>query len=144
LSFALYVSSSVENILRQIRDRTLIYECHGRAVDDESGSIRCASGPRDIAFTNEIENLILIGLPRVLAGGDCRVGPYAELDVPERAVRVRVAWIVKRWEIALDVKLPYTSPDCSFNPDTVLWPSLHRARVQRDGPLLSLDNAFAI
>jgi hypothetical protein len=80
-SFALYASPWFEHVFRQIRARTLIYECNGRPVDDEGGSIRCASGSRDIAVANEIENLILIGLPHVLAGSDCRVGPYADPDL---------------------------------------------------------------
>src|SRR6267143_6092704 len=91
----------------EVSGRSLVREADHRAVDvDADAPIGCAAGAGNEVGTSrgEVEDDVLVDLPLVETLIDRLLRPLTELRVPERAVRVRVSWVLERGEIAEHVQ----------------------------------------
>src|SRR6267378_7906473 len=82
--------------LYQVVGRKLVGEGKDWAVDDEPHrSVWGApgTGQQVRPLGDKVENRVLVGLSPVQALVDRLLCPLTDLRVPERAVRIRVAWI---------------------------------------------------
>src|SRR4029077_19736510 len=91
----------------KVRCRRLIDEADNCAVDvDADAAIRGAAGAGyEVGSSGgEVEDDVLVDLPLVEALVYRFLRPLTELRVPQRAVRIRVPWVLESWEIAEHVQ----------------------------------------
>src|SRR5438132_12501733 len=79
---------------------------HGAVDVDADRAVGGATRARQQvgASRRQVEDDVLIDLALVETLVDRLLGPLAELRVPQRAIGVRVPWILEGWEVTEDVQ----------------------------------------